>query len=149
MSRITYPLAMRHVLAGVIVLLGCSLLLADTRRAAVKPRGAITVVYVGAEDCAPCRAWRRDERPAFLSSSVFPNITYREVIASRLHDLLAQAQWPADLEFLRQQVRSRPGAPQWFVVEDGRVTTWEAGLSAWRRAVWPTIRLQAAPGPAG
>ncbi len=149
MSRIACPVALRHVLAGLIVLLGCGLLFADTRRAAVRPHGAITVVYVGAEDCAPCRTWRKDERPAFLGSGVFQNITYREVIASRLYDLLAEAQWPADLEFLRQQVRTRPGAPQWFVVQDGRVITWESGLSAWRRAVWPTIRKQAAMRPTG
>ena len=37
---------------------------------------------------------------------------------------------------------SRPGAPQWFVMRDGQMIAWDAGLSAWRRTVWPTIRKQ-------
>lgn len=143
MSRIAFPVAWRRILAGLIILFGCASLLADTRRQATEPHGTLTVVYVGADDCGPCRAWRRDERPAFLGSGVFPAIEYREVVAARLYDLLAEAEWPADLAFLREQVRSRPGAPQWFVMRDGRMIAWESGLSAWQRVVWPTIRWQA------
>lgn len=142
MSRIAFPVALWHILAGLIVLSGCALLLADTRRQATEPGGPLTVVYVGADDCGPCRVWRRDERPAFLGSGVFQSIEYREVIAPRLYDLLAEAQWPEDLEFLREQVRTRPGAPQWFVMRDGHMIAWESGLSAWQRVVWPTIRKQ-------
>lgn len=144
MSRIAFPIASRRILAGLIILFGCGLLLADTRRQTTRPHGTITVVYVGADDCGPCRLWRRDERPTFLSSRAFQDITYREVIAARLYDLLSEGQWPADLAFLREQVRSRPGAPQWFVVQDGRTIAWESGLSAWRRVVWPVIRWQTA-----
>ena len=28
-------------------------------------RGRLQVVYVGANDCAPCLRWRREKRPAF------------------------------------------------------------------------------------
>lgn len=142
MLRIGLPIASRHILAGIVILFGCGLLFADTRHQTAKPRGAITVIYVGADDCGPCRIWRRDERPDFLGSGVFQNIKYREVIASRLYDLLTETQWPADLMFLREQVRARPGAPQWFIIQDGHVITWEAGLSAWRRVVWPMIQMQ-------
>ena len=143
MWRTAFPIVSRHVLVGFVILFGCGLLFADARNQTAKPCGAITVIYVGADDCGPCRIWRRDERQDFLGSSVFQNIKYREVIASRLYDLLAEAQWPADLMFLREQVRARPGAPQWFIIQDGHIIAWEAGLSAWRRVVWPMIQMQA------
>jgi hypothetical protein len=103
----------------------------------------LTVIYIGADDCGPCRIWRRDKRRDCLGSGVFQNIKYREVIVSRLYDLLVEAQWPAALMFLREQVRARPGGPQWFIIQDGHIITWEAGLSAWRRVVWPMIQMQA------
>mgnify|MGYP001087286686 CR=1 FL=1 len=149
MLRIAFPFSSRHILAGIVVLFGSGLLLADARRQEAKPHGALTVIYVGADDCGPCRVWRRDARPDFLGSHAFQNIKYREVIASRLYDLLAESQWPADLSFLREKVRARPGAPQWFVIQDGHLIAQEAGLSAWRRAVWPVIQTQATPPHAG
>jgi hypothetical protein len=131
------------LLAGLAVLVGCGLLFADTPCRPTAEQEALTVVYVGAEDCGPCRAWRRDERPSFLDSREFPTLHYREVIAPRLRDLLAEEQWPAGLAELRAQVRQRPGAPQWFVLRGSEVVAWEAGASAWRRAIWPAIRAHA------
>jgi len=142
MLQIAFPIASRRVLAGIAILFGCGGLLADAQRQATPSRGMLTVIYVGADDCGPCRIWRRDERPDFFGSSAFQKIKYREVIASRLYDLLAESQWPADLTFLREQVRTRPGAPQWFIIQDGHIITWEAGLSAWQRVVWPVIRAE-------
>jgi len=131
------------LLAGLAVLIGCGLLFADTPCRSTAEQEALTVVYVGAEDCGPCRAWRRDERPSFLDSREFPALRYREVIAPQLRNLLAEEQWPADLAGLRAQVRQRPGAPQWFVLREGQVVAWEAGASAWRHTVWPAIRTHA------
>jgi len=133
--------ASTRVLPWLAVLLGGSLLLSDAPREAFGARGPLTVVYVGAEDCGPCRIWRRDARPAFLDSGEFARLRYREVIAPRLRDLLAEEGWPAELAMVRARVRAQPGAPQWFVLRDGRLVTADAGLSAWRRAIWPAIRV--------
>ncbi len=144
MLRIALPVAWRYILAGAVILSGCGLLLADMQHQATKPRGTITVIYVGADDCAPCRAWRKDDQPAFFGSAAFQKIKYREVITSHLYDLLAESQWPEDLSFVRERVKARPGAPQWFVMQNGRMIIWETGLSAWPRVVWPTIQAQTA-----
>jgi hypothetical protein len=97
------------------------------------------LVYVGAEDCGPCRTWRREQRPAFLASAEFPRLVYREFVAGRLRDLLDGTNWPEDIRPLQAAVKARPGAPQWLIVEDGRVIRSEAGLPAWQ-AIWPDIR---------
>ena len=44
----------------------------------------LTLVYVGAADCAPCQTWARDHRLALLASAQFMHVTYREVISPRL-----------------------------------------------------------------
>jgi hypothetical protein len=113
-----------------------------TPRPAAQAGPALTVVYVGAEDCGPCRAWRRDMRPAFVDSDAFSRLRYREIIAERLRDLLTQPDWPADLAELRERVRLLPGAPQWFVLRGDRILASGAGLSAWQSEIWPAIRTQ-------
>lgn len=131
------------LVAGLAVLVGCGLLFADTPCRPTTEQGALTVVYVGAEDCGPCRAWRRGERPSFVESREFSALRYREVIAPQLRDLLAEEQWPADLAGLRARVRQRPGAPQWFIMRGKEMVAWEAGASTWRTTLWPAIRAHA------
>jgi hypothetical protein len=130
------------------VALGCALLLSDAPRQAAGHRGPLTVVYVGAEDCGPCRAWQRNERPAFRASSEFTRVRYREILAPQLRSLLTAQEWPDDLAALRERVKSRPGTPQWFILRDGNVVASDGGLSAWRRAIWPVIRARVRYDPA-
>ncbi len=132
-----------RLLAGLAALLGAGVLFADTPYRPAAGHDALTVIYVGAEDCGPCRAWRRDERPGFVASRAFAGLRYREVIAPQLRDLLTERPWPADLAALRERIRLRPGAPQWFVLRGTQMVAWESGQSAWRRAVWPAIRTHA------
>jgi len=141
------PVPLQRLLAGLAVLLGAGFLVADVPYRPAAGNSPITVVYVGAQDCGPCRAWRRDERPSFIKSREFSALRYREVIATQLRDLLAEPQWPADLAGLRERVRQQPGAPQWFVLREGEVVAWQAGASAWRRAIWPAIRAHAGTRP--
>src|SRR5262245_49215746 len=54
----------------------------------------LTLVYVGAEDCAPCRAWQNGDGATFRQSDEFTRITYVEVKALHLHDVLKDENWP-------------------------------------------------------
>lgn len=148
MSAIARPPFPHRLLAWPALLLAAGFLLADAPRQAAGERGPLTVVYVGADDCGPCRAWRRGERPAFLDSAEFARLHYREVIAPHLRELVAAHDWPDDLAALRERVRARPGAPQWFILREGRTIASEAGLSAWHSRVWPVIRAEARHDPA-
>ena len=139
LSRYTLPM-FALLLAGGLFLSGA--LVFDARREASGKCGPLTVVYVGAEDCGPCRAWRRDQRPAFLDSGEFARLRYHEVIVPRLQNLLAGENWPLELVVVRDYTRTRPGAPQWFLLRDNRILASGAGLSAWSREIWPAIRRQ-------
>jgi len=148
-ARAQRPPSWLAMLPSVVLALPFALLfmLDATPRPVAEAGAAVTVVYVGAEDCGPCRAWRRDMRPAFLDSAEFPRLRYREIVAEHLRDLLTQPAWPADLVELREQARVLAGAPQWFVLQDDKVLASGAGLPAWQRLIWPAIRAQVRQAP--
>jgi hypothetical protein len=103
-------------------------------------RGDLMVVYLGAEDCAPCRVWQRDVAPAFRATPTFQRISYREVKSPRLFDLLNDEYWPEDLRAYRAQLGQRAGAPMWLIVLDRKIVGHGAGVSAWQEAVMPKIK---------
>jgi len=100
----------------------------------------IMLLYLGAEDCAPCRAWQSSEGASFLASADFPRITYREVKSPHLHDILKDENWPDDIRDYRAVLRRGDGVPLWLVVVDHKVVEQRFGAAEWRASVLPTIK---------
>jgi hypothetical protein len=98
-----------------------------------------TVLYIGAEDCGPCRTWQRDDGAAFRSSAEFARISYREVKSPRLMDLLKDEHWPEDLRRYRERLGRGAGAPMWLVVVDDEIVERSLGVSQWRERALPRI----------
>jgi hypothetical protein len=110
----------------------------DSRDAPETP--SIVVLYVGAEDCAPCRAWQREEKVAFRASGEFQHLIYREVKSLTLFDLLKDENWPEDLREYRDQLGREAGVPLWLGIADGRIVQRGMGPAQWRAEVLPKIR---------
>ena len=104
------------------------------------PRSDITLVYVGAEDCAPCRKWQREDGTAFRSSGEFAHVMYREVKAPALFDLLKDEHWPQELRRYRERLPRGAGVPLWIVLAGGEVVDQSFGAAQWKSAVLPKIR---------
>lgn len=100
----------------------------------------IVVLYVGAEDCAPCRAWQHDAKLAFQASPEFGQLVYREVKSPTLLDLLKDENWPEDLREYRSQLGREAGVPLWLVIADGRLVQRGIGPAQWGAEVFPKIR---------
>ena len=100
----------------------------------------VMLLYVGAEDCAPCRVWRNGEGAAFLASAESRRITYREVKSLRLEDVLKDENWPEDIRGLRNGINQSDGVPLWLIVSDREVVEHQFGAGAWKQRVLPTIR---------
>lgn len=100
----------------------------------------ITLVYVGAEDCGPCKVWQRDQGAAFRKSVEFRHLTYREVKSPSLFGLMKDKNWPEDLRVYRRNINKGAGAPLWLVIADNKVVIKDYGLSQWDNAVLPKIR---------
>jgi len=103
--------------------------------------GEVTVIYIGADDCAPCRAWRRDHWPKFRASPEFTRLNYREVTSPKLFDLLQDNYWPEDLRGHRNALDRTAGVPLWFVVRNDKVALQARGLRQWEEVALPRIRL--------
>jgi len=100
----------------------------------------VMVVYIGAEDCAPCLTWQRNMEADFRASAEFARLTYREVKAPTLFAVLSDEVWPADLRGYRAHIDAKMGVPMWIVVADGSVVAQDFGASRWVRTLLPTLR---------
>jgi hypothetical protein len=106
--------------------------------APAKPENVL-LLYVGADDCAPCRVWQGGDEQKFIASPTFSRLTYRTVKAPTLFGLLDDAVWPDDLKPYRDRLDRRAGAPLWLIVADHDVVAQQFGLSQWRQAVLPKL----------
>jgi hypothetical protein len=102
-------------------------------------RPQLTLLYVGAEDCAPCREWQQHEKIAFSASAVFARVRYREIKSPTLLNLLKDENWPEDLRSYRDLLGPDVGVPLWFVIADEKVIQRRMGPSQWRSDVLPKI----------
>lgn len=100
----------------------------------------VVLLYVGADDCAPCRVWQGGDEQQFIASPTFARLTYRTVKSPTLFGLLDDAVWPDDLKPYRDRLDRRSGAPLWLVIADRNVVAQQSGLSQWRQAVLPKLQ---------
>jgi len=100
----------------------------------------VTLLYVGAEDCAPCRSWLHGAGAAFRSSPEFPRVSYREIESPTVLDLLKDEYWPDDLREYRWRLDRSAGVPFWFIISDHEIVERAFGESQWQSAVLPKLR---------
>lgn len=129
-------------LAAIVAASAASLFFAQPRSDAGRDArpASVTLIYVGAEDCAPCRVWRRDGWPQFTASSEFRRLAYREVVAPKLFQLLNDEHWPDDLRRYRDRLDRSSAVPLWFVVADDELALTARGLREWGERALPAIR---------
>ncbi len=87
--------------AALLAILAWAAVNCGTQASAPAARANVTLVYVGAEDCAPCRVWQAVEGRRLLDSSGSARLTYREVKSPTLRDVLKDEYWPEDLRGYR------------------------------------------------
>lgn len=105
-----------------------------------QPAKNVTLVYVGAENCAPCEEWQRHQGDAFRRSAEFSRLTYRELESPSLLDVLKDDNWPEDLRSYRRAIGGGAGVPLWLVIADDRLVMQGFGARQWQEKVLPKIR---------
>lgn len=135
---------MRIAIGALLAIIGFAF--ATDSRAVRFDDGPILILYVGAEDCAPCRIWRRDHRPGLIAGMDRNRLHYREVIAPRTVDAFSDATWPDDLRSYVSEAKAVGGVPLWLVVREKRVLARAGGLSEWEKRVRPLIKNMALKG---
>jgi len=100
----------------------------------------ITLIYVGADDCAPCRVWQSGDGLAFRQSADFARIAYVEVKSPHLHDVLEDENWPEEIRLYRSLLKRSDGVPLWLVLSNTEVIEQRFGPAAWRANILPAIK---------
>jgi hypothetical protein len=100
----------------------------------------VTVLYVGAADCAPCRVWQSGDGAHFRTSKEFARVSYREVKSPTLRGALNDEIWPDDLRRYRDLLGRDTGVPLWIIVADGEVLARGFGVSQWQSVILPRVR---------
>lgn len=100
-------------------------------------QSSLTLVYVGADDCAPCKVWQRDK---IGDVAKFPRVTFREVKSPTLLDVMKDDYWPEDLRPFRAKLVKGAAVPLWLVVLDGEIVVQSHGLAQWEKTIVPHLR---------
>lgn len=131
---------MRLYFAGALACVVIPLLTLGPQTPPSSPAREIALIYVGADDCAPCRRWQREAGAAFRSTSEFRRLTYREVKSPTLFELLKDEHWPDDLRHFRDRLGPGAGVPLWLVLADGEIVAQHSGANRWPADVWPQLK---------
>lgn len=109
------------------------------------PPQQVMLLYVGADDCAPCRAWRSSRDAASIGSGAFTGLTYREVRSAHLAEILSDDNWSEDLRPYRDRLKRSDGVPLWLVIAERQVLAQGFGDTAWRTRIMPLLRTLLTP----
>jgi hypothetical protein len=133
------PRSALYGIVGSAVIIAVMAAAIATQRIPVSHRPRVTLLYVGAEDCAPCREWQQREKIAFSVSAEFARVRYREIKSATLFNLLKDENWPEELRGYRDLLGPATGVPLWLVIADEQVIQRGMGPSQWRTDVLPKI----------
>jgi hypothetical protein len=134
------PASRAVAIAGVALFIAAFAGLVPVNWSPANPVKNLTLVYVGAENCAPCDIWQRNQGTAFHNSTEFHRLAYREVKSPSLFDVLKDDNWPEDLRVYRQAISQEAGVPLWLVIADDQLVMQSFGLTQWHEAVLPKIK---------
>ncbi len=105
---------------------------AGMARAAGNPQvNPLQVIYIGGQDCPPCRRWSATYKEKWLASPEYRQVTWYEVEPPRLKEAYLEEHWPEALWSVLDQVPRRSGTPRFLIVVDGRIVSNEMGVSKW------------------
>jgi hypothetical protein len=106
-------------------------LAASAAAGAARAAGGLQVIYIGSQDCPPCRRWSVTYKDRWLASPEYRQVTWYEVDPAHLTEAYRERHWPEALRPVLAQVPHRSGAPRFLIVSDGRIVSNEIGVSKW------------------
>src|SRR5476649_801210 len=99
-------------------------------------QGALTIIYVGGEDCPPCHYWKAKYKAEWLASPEFQKVQWIEVESHQLKEAYQARFWEGKLKPILDQLPRKSGTPRFLVVRDGQVIDNQLGSNSWSRVLF-------------
>jgi hypothetical protein len=110
---------------------------------------SLQFLFVGADDCEPCRRWHSDEGHWWQSSPEFSRVDTLFIRARRTRHAYDDAYWLPHLRRFRDMPGAPRATPAYFVVRNDQLLLAAAGYTAWRREIYPALREMVAAADSG
>jgi hypothetical protein len=99
----------------------------------------IQLIYVGADNCGPCKNWELFSEPAWRKSPEAKQVELRKVKVPFFINTASDSAWPEDLRWVRDRTNARSGTPRFIVVVDDRVVGTAFGTNGWSQRTVPLL----------
>jgi hypothetical protein len=95
----------------------------------------VDVLYIGGQDCPPCRRWRASYHNKWLASHEFQKVDWFEIEPMHLKEAYDERHWPRGLRAVLAQVPRKSGTPRFLIVNDGKIVSNHLGVSSWLKTL--------------
>ena len=123
------------VFASLAASLANSLVIGTAQATGNLATSGLQVIYIGGQDCPPCRRWIATYKDGWLASPEYRQVTWVEVEPPHLKEAYQERHWPEALRPVLVQVPHRSGTPRFLIVEDGRIVSNQVGVSKWLKTM--------------
>jgi len=130
----------RMLLPGLLAGAAVAVASADSPLAVRNNIASLQLIYVGANDCAPCVRWRATHWSALHHATVFAPVRFVEIRAPRAADVLQDEHWPRALQRFRPAMPRDAAVPLWLLVQDDALVGRAWGERGWRETMLPALR---------
>jgi hypothetical protein len=127
------PVVSRRLLLGGA--LGATATLASTGPARA---AQVMIIYVYADDCAPCQIFQAHDWPQFQASRLARSVRFVRTSAPKTTQAYQVKYWPSEARPFHSAVKV-PIVPSFILVNSGQVVLVGNGIVGWRNQVLPQI----------
>jgi hypothetical protein len=100
------------------------------------------VIYVGADDCGPCRLFEAEDMPRWQASALSSSVHFVHAKARKSSQAFDARSWPKEARPFAGAFTA-PVVPSFMLVQNGRVVSVGAGVRSWRQQTLPLLQQMA------
>jgi len=99
----------------------------------------LMVIYVSADDCAPCIVFSKQDFPQWQASPLSRRVRFVTAHAPKSSQAFQARFWPSEARPFLGAVKT-PIVPTFILVQSGTVSIVGAGLAGWRNQILPQVQ---------
>ena len=101
---------------------------------------AISVVYLGTNDCPYCRHWEARAKSELLTSTEGRAVRFFEVKGETLRQPILERHFPDEIKWVARRIGPSRGVPRFLLLVDGEIAWSVFGTNEYERVFLPALR---------